>query len=74
MADSKQKAHPVMYALAVIGFSGVCTIAVFCSKVGAAQLQLEQVVATQARQTETLSQLVKSEAIDQYRLDHLEDH
>lgn len=69
--SATSKAHPVLYALAFIGFSGVCTIAAFCAKVGAAQEQLTQVVGTQAKEGETLATLVKYEAVDQYRIDAL---
>lgn len=68
---SKPKAHPVLYALAFIGFSGVCTIAAFCARVGAAQEQLTQVVSTQAKEGDTLATLVKYEAVDQYKIDSL---
>lgn len=74
MDTSKPKAHPVLYALAFIGFSGVCTIGAFCARVGGAQEQLTQVVATQAKEGDTLATLVKFEAVDQYKIDTLEKH
>lgn len=70
-AISKPKAHPILYTLAFIGFSGVCTIAAFCAKVGAAQEQMAQVVTTQAKEGDTLATLVKYEAVDQSRIDSL---
>ncbi|WP_419057407.1 hypothetical protein [Kluyvera georgiana] len=70
MATSKP--HPVLYALAFVGFSGVCTIAAFCARVGAAQEQLAQVVTTQAKEGDTLATLVKYEAVDSAKIDSLE--
>lgn len=69
--SATSKPHPVLYALAFIGFSGVCAIAAFCAKVGAAQEQLTQVVTTQAKEGDTLATLVKFEAVDKYRIDDL---
>lgn len=66
--SDSSKAHPILYALAAIGFSGVCTLAVFCAKVGAAQNQLETAIATQSKQGDVLSQVVKYEAIDRYQI------
>lgn len=70
-AISKQKAHPVLWALTAIGFSGVVTIAAFCAKVGGAEEQLTTVVQTQAKESETLARLTQYEAIDQYRIEEL---
>ncbi len=65
------KAHPILYVLAFIGFSGVCTIGAFCAKVGGEQQQLAQVVDTQAKESDTLATLVKYEAVDQYKINDL---
>ena len=66
------KAHPVLYALTFIGFSGVITLAAFCAKVGAGQEQLQTVVATEASTQKTVAELVKMEAVDQYHLNDLD--
>lgn len=66
------KPHPVIYALTFVGFSGICVIAAFCARVGAAQEQLSQVVSTQVKEGDTLATLVKYEAVDASKIDTLE--
>jgi len=61
-----------MYALTFIGFSGIVTLGAFCAKVGGAQEQLTTVVSTQAKESQTLADLARMEAVDQYHLADLD--